>query len=31
MVLDSGRDLPQAELVKLQQAYDDRREILLGA
>ena len=31
MVLDSGRDLPQAELVKLQQAYDDKREVLLGA
>jgi len=31
MVLDSGRDLPQAELVKLQQAYDDRREVLMGA
>ncbi|MFM0101959.1 hypothetical protein PQR01_00225 [Paraburkholderia rhynchosiae] len=31
MVLDSGRDLPQAELVKLQQAYDDKRELLLGA
>lgn len=31
MVLDSGRDLPQADLVKLQQAYDDRRETLLGA
>lgn len=31
MVLDSGRDLPQAEQVKLQQAYDDKRETLLGA
>lgn len=31
MVLDSGRDLPEAEYVKLQQAYDDKRETLLGA
>lgn len=31
MVLDSGRDLPQGDYVKLQQAYEDRREILLGA
>ncbi|SMG01702.1 recombinase RecT [Burkholderia singularis] len=31
LVLDSARDLPQAEYVKLEQAYQDRREILLGA
>lgn len=31
LVLDSARDLPQAEFVKLEQAYQDRREILLGA
>jgi recombination protein RecT len=31
LVLDSARDLPQAEFVKLEQAYTDRREVLLGA
>jgi hypothetical protein len=31
MVLDSGRDLPGNELAKLQQAYEDRREVLMGA
>lgn len=31
IVLDGARDLPQAEYVKLEQAYQDRREVLLGA
>jgi recombination protein RecT len=31
LVMDSARDLPQGDQVKLQQAYEDRREILLGA
>lgn len=31
LVLDSARDLPQPEFVKLEQAYQDRREVLLGA
>lgn len=31
LVLDGARDLPQAEYVKLEQAYQDRREVLLGA
>ncbi|MDN7913720.1 recombinase RecT [Burkholderia cepacia] len=31
LVLDSARDLPQAEYVKLEQAYQDRRDVLLGA
>ncbi|MEX3614444.1 MAG: recombination protein RecT [Burkholderia gladioli] len=31
LVLDSARDLPQEQFVKLQQAYEDRREVLLGA
>ena len=31
IVLDTARDLPQAEYVKLEQAYQDRREVLLGA
>lgn len=31
LVLDSARDLPQTEYVKLEQAYQDRREVLLGA
>lgn len=31
LVMDSARDLPQAELVKLQQAYNDKRELILGA
>lgn len=30
-VFDSARGLPQADIVKLEQAYQDRREILLGA
>ncbi|PRG59805.1 recombinase RecT [Burkholderia multivorans] len=31
LVLDSARDLPQTEYVKLEQAYQDRREVLLNA
>ncbi|KVE33084.1 recombinase RecT [Burkholderia sp. TSV86] len=31
LVMDSARDLPGAEYVKLQQAFEDRREVLLGA
>lgn len=31
MVMDSARDLPDVERAKLQQAYEDRREILMGA
>lgn len=31
MVMDSARDLPDVERAKLQQAYEDRREVLLGA
>lgn len=31
LVMDSARDLPDAERAKLAQAYDDRREVLLGA
>jgi len=31
LVMDSSRDLPDAEQLKLKQAYDDRREVLLGA
>lgn len=31
LVMDSARDLPQDEQVKLSQAYEDRREIILGA
>ncbi|CAJ3096418.1 RecT protein [Burkholderia pseudomallei] len=31
LVLDGARELPQAEYVKLEQAYQDRREVLLGA
>ncbi|MBR8228058.1 recombinase RecT [Burkholderia vietnamiensis] len=31
LVLDSARDLPQADYVKLEQAYQDRREVLLDA
>jgi recombination protein RecT len=31
LVMDSARDLPDAERTKLAQAYDDRRETLLGA
>ena len=31
LVMDSARDLPKAELQKLQQAFEDRKEILLGA
>jgi len=30
LVMDSARDLPDAERTKLAQAYNDRREILLG-
>jgi recombination protein RecT len=31
LVLDQARDLPKAEHVKLQQAFEDRKEVLLGA
>jgi recombination protein RecT len=31
MVMDSARGLPESDAIKLSQAYDDRREILLGA
>lgn len=31
MVMDSARDLPDVERAKLQQAYEDRREVLMGA
>ncbi|MCS6499003.1 recombinase RecT [Burkholderia thailandensis] len=31
IVMDSARDLPADQLTKLQQAYEDRRETLLGA
>jgi recombination protein RecT len=31
MVMDSARDLPANELAKLTQAFEDRRELLLGA
>lgn len=31
LVLDSARDLPQAEYVKLEQAYQDRHEVLMRA
>ncbi|CAJ7848607.1 RecT protein [Burkholderia pseudomallei] len=31
LVLDGARELPQAEYVKLEQAYQDRREVLLDA
>ncbi|WP_186187938.1 recombination protein RecT [Burkholderia gladioli] len=31
LVMDSARDLPEADRVKLEQAYEDRRETLLGA
>jgi recombination protein RecT len=31
LVMDSARDLPDAERTKLTQAYDDKREVLLGA
>ena len=31
LVMDSARDLPDAERTKLAQAYDDKRELLLGA
>jgi recombination protein RecT len=31
LVMDSARDLPEGDRVKLQQAYDDRKEILLKA
>ncbi|MBJ9695724.1 recombinase RecT [Burkholderia cenocepacia] len=31
LVLDSARDLPADQLTKLQQAYEDRKEVLMGA
>ncbi|WP_431018203.1 recombinase RecT [Burkholderia gladioli] len=31
LVMDSARDLPEADRVKLEQAYEDRRETLMGA
>jgi recombination protein RecT len=31
LALDSARDLPEGDFVKLQQAFEDRKEILLGA
>lgn len=31
LVMDSARDLPEADRVKLQQAYEDRKETILGA
>lgn len=31
LVMDSARDLPEAEQMKLKQAYEDRKEDLLGA
>lgn len=31
MILDSGRDLPESEYVKLKQAIDDRRDVINGA
>jgi recombination protein RecT len=31
LVLDTARDLPESDFVKLQQAFTDRKEILLGA
>lgn len=31
MLMDEARTLPDAERLKLKQAYDDRREVLLGA
>lgn len=31
LVMDSARDLPQADQVKLAQAYEDRKELILGA
>lgn len=31
MVMDSARGLPEADAIKLSQAYDDRKEVLLGA
>lgn len=31
LVLDSARDLPQEQYVKLEQAFQDRREVLMGA
>ncbi|WP_175770351.1 recombinase RecT [Burkholderia anthina] len=31
LVMDSSRDLPEGDRVKLEQAYQDRREVLLGA
>lgn len=31
LALDSGRDLPHDQVVKLEQAFQDRKEVLLGA
>lgn len=31
LVMDSARDLPESDQVKLKQAYEDRKEILMGA
>jgi recombination protein RecT len=31
LVMDSARDLPEEQYVKLQQAAEDRREVILGA
>lgn len=31
LALDSGRDLPKDQYVKLEQAFQDRKEVLLGA
>lgn len=31
LVMDSARDLPEGDRVKLAQAYEDRREVLMGA
>lgn len=31
LALDSGRDLPKDQFVKLEQAFQDRKEVLLGA
>lgn len=30
LVMDSARDLPEGDLVKLRQAFEDRREVLMG-
>ncbi|MCA8026448.1 recombinase RecT [Burkholderia cepacia] len=31
LVMDSARDLPESDRVKLTQAYEDRKEVLMGA